>query len=66
MCGVINICPKIIQIPIDRLKTQRTSKKDVTLYEERVNWIFGCGLQITECTQLFGFLGGGNDKDLDM
>ena len=42
------------------------SKKDVTLYEECVNCIFGCGSKITECTQLFGFCGGGDDKNLDM
>ena len=41
------------------------SKNDVTLYDEHVNWIFGCGSKITKCTKLLGFHGGGNNKDLD-
>ena len=42
------------------------SKKEVTLYEECVNWIFGCGLKMTKWTQLFEFHGGGDDMDLDV
>ena len=41
------------------------SKNDVTLYDKCVSWIFGCGSKITECTQLFGFHGGGDDKVLE-
>ena len=38
------------------------SRKDVTLYDDRVNWIFSCGSKITKCTHSFLFWGGGNDK----
>ena len=41
------------------------SKNDVTLYDECVSWIFGCGSKITECIQLFGFWGGGDNKVLE-
>ena len=40
-------------------------ENDVTLYDKRVSWIFGCGSKITECTQSFGFRAGGNHKDLE-
>ena len=40
-------------------------KNDVTLYDEHVSWIFSCGSKITECTQLFGFHGGGDNKVLE-
>ena len=42
------------------------SKNDVTLYDKCVSCIFGCGLKITECTQLFWFHGGGDEKVLEM
>ena len=40
------------------------SRNDVTLYDERVSWIFGWGSKITECIQLFGFHSGGDDNVL--
>ena len=40
------------------------SKKDVTLYEERVSWICGWGSNIMEL-YLFGFIGGGEDNVLE-
>ena len=35
------------------------------MYDERVSWIFGWGSKITECIQLFGFHGGGDNNVLE-